>query len=197
MVIGWTFAWTYFWQASLLEGFYREPSPGVTVFKGTGGDLRVLGIAAGVGPVFALIGVFLLMHRSIFRTDSPRWSRVWLASGAVFIVLGLSLPIIYPSAKSLVIDEHERVVALERRWLYAETAEALAFDEIERVSLRVVRTLVRVGNEEACQIGKGLSIIGPKRTWMEIPNDFPQEEVAEHVTEVVGAPLEQFGRREC
>lgn len=197
LVIGWTFAWTYFWQTSLFERFYREASPGVTVFRGTGGDLRILWIAAGVGLVLACVGVSFLMARSVFGSDSPRWNCVWLVSGAVFILAGLSLPIIYPSTGSLVVDEHERIVALERRWLYAETTGALAFDDIERVNLREVRRLIRAGDDKACQIGRGLSIISHGRTRLEVPNDFPHREVAERVAEVVGVPLEEHGSREC
>ena len=197
LVIGWTVAWVLFWQTSLFERFYREASSGVTVFRGTGADLRVLWIAAGVGLVVAWIGVSFLALRSGFGSDSPRWNRGWLVAGAVLALIGFSLPVIYPSTGSLVVDEREQVVTLERRWLYAETTEAMAFDEIDRVNLREVRRLLRSGSGQTCQIGRGLSIINRDRTTMGIPGEFPQREIAELVAEVAGAVLEEHGSREC
>ena len=146
LVIGWTFVWTSAWRSSLFERSYREPGPGITVFTATGGDLGVLWVAAGVGLVFASLGVSFLVLRGIFGRGSPQWDRAWLVVGSILTLIGLSLPILYPSATSLVIDEPGQLVALERRWLYAETTEALTFNDIKKVNLRVERRLLRIGN---------------------------------------------------
>lgn len=197
LVIGWTFVWTSAWRSSLFERSYRESGPGVTVFTATEGDLRVLWVAAGVGLVVAFVGVAFLALRGIFGRGSPQWDRVWLVLGSALTLLGLSLPILYPSATSLVIDEPGQAVALERRWLYAGTAEPLAFDDIKKVNLRVERRLLRIGNEEACQVGRGFSIVGNDRTWLEMPGEFATAEIAETVARIAGAPLEQLGATEC
>ena len=195
LVAGWMLAWAFFWQWSLLERFYPAPGAGVHVFPAQGTDLRILWIAAGVGLLLATAGVALWMQARAFGADSPRWNRFWLVSGVVLILIGLSLPIVFPSAGSLVIDERGRTVSLERRWLYAETSEAMGFDEIERVSLRIERRLVRAGG--ACQIGRGLSIITYDKTILAVPSDFPHEEVAALVVRISGATLEDLGAREC
>ena len=197
LVIGWTFAWTSAWRSSLFERSYREPGPGITVFTATEGDLRVLWIAAGVGLVLASLGVSFLVLRGIFGPGSPQWDRVWLVVGSALTLLGLSLPILYPSATSLVVDEPGEIVSLERRWLYAEAADALAFSDIKKVNLRVERRLLRIGNEEACQVGRGFSIVGHDRTRLEIPGEFANEEVAVTVAGIAGALLEQLGATEC
>lgn len=197
LVIGWTFVWTSAWRSSLFERSYRESGAGTTVFTATGGDLRVLWVAAGVGLAVASLGVGFLVLRNTFGRGSPQWDRVWLVAGSALTLLGLSLPILYPSATSLVIDEPAQVVALERRWLYAETAEAVAFDDIKKVNLRVERRLLRIGDEEACQVGRGFSIVSNDRTWLEMPGEFATEEIAVMVAGIAGAPLEQLGAREC
>ena len=196
LAIGWTFAWTYVWQTYLFEQFYLEPGPGLTLFTDERGDLRILWIAAAVGLLLTSIGIFFLVHIRIFGSYSPGWGRVWLVSGTVLTLIGLSLPILYPSTKNLVVDENAETVAMERRWLYAETTESMTFDEIERLNLGVQRRIVR-GTQGACQIGMGLSIVRHDRTWLEIPKGFPLEEVAERVGEIAGVPVDFTGRREC
>ena len=195
LVAGWTLGWAFLWQTYLLERFYPAADAGIHVFAGHGTDLRILWITTGVSLFLGSTGVALLVQARGFAADSPQWNRFWLASGIVLILVGLSLPILFPSAGSLVVDERGRTVALERRWVYAEAAEAMAFDEIERVSLRIERRLVRAGG--ACQIGGGLSIITYDRTVLAVPADFPYEEVAALVVRATGATLEDIGRREC
>ena len=194
---GWTLGWAYVWQAQLFERYGRDAGPGLTVFENTAGDLRILWIALGIGLFLSAVGVSLLVYRGIFRSDSPTWSRVWLVSGALLTVLGLSLPILFPSKTLMVIDERAEVFTVESRWLYAETVEVLPFDQIARVNYRVHRTLQRIGNSEACQVGRGLSIVRRDRTWLDVPGGFDLEAVASDVAAVASVPLDQTGAQEC
>lgn len=194
---GWTLGWIYAWQAQLLERYGREAGPGLTVFENTAGDLRVLWIASGIGLFLSAVGVSLLVKRGVFASDSPGWSRVWLVSGVVLLALGLSLPILFPSKTLMVLDERLQVFTVESRWLYVETADVLPFDEIARVNLRVHRKLKRIGNREACQVGRGLSIIRRDKTWLEIPSGFDHEAVASGVADAAGVPLDKTGLKEC
>ena len=85
---------------------------------------------------------------------------------------------------------------MEQRWLYAETAEVLPFDEIARVGLRVRRT--RAGRlATACRVATGLSIVRLDGTWLDVPSGFDHEAVATSVSELADAPIEAFGTREC
>ena len=194
---GWTFGWIYVWQAQLFERYGREAGPGLTIFEDTAGDLRILWIASGVGLFLSAVGVSLLVIRGIFRSDSPGWSRVWLVSGVVLLALGLSLPILFPSKTVMVLDERLQVFTVESRWLYTETADVLPFDQIARINLRAHRKLQRIGNSEACQVGRGLSIIRRDKTWLEIPSGFDHEAVASGVADAAGVPLDKTGAKEC
>ena len=194
---GWTFGWVYLWQAQLFERYGREPGPALTVFEDTAGDLRVLWVASGIGLFLSVVGVSLLASRRLFAADSPGWSRVWLVSGAVLLALGLSLPILFPSKTVMVLDERLQVFTVESRWLYAKTADVLPFDEIARVNLRVHRKLQRIGNSEACQVGRGLSIVRGDKTWLDIPSGFDHEAVASGVSGAAGVPLDETGLKEC
>ena len=194
---GWTLGWVYAWQAKLLERYGREASPGLTIFEDTTGDLRVLWIASGIGLFLSVVGVSLLIKRVAFASDSPGWSRVWLVSGTIFLILGLSLPILFPSKTLMVIDEGARTFTVESRWLYAEAVELLPFDEIARVNLRAHRKLKRVGNSEACQVGRGLSIIRSDRTWLEVSSGFDHEAVATGIADAAGVTLDRTGAKEC
>lgn len=196
-LVGWTAAWVFLWQSYLFELFDREPRQGLTVFEVRSGDVRILWSAAVAGLVLAGVGFFFLVHSSIFRSHSIGWSRTWLVAGAFLTLAGLALPVVYPSARSLVIDEHARTISVERRWLYAERAEAVTFDEIERVNLRVQRILLGSVEGGPCQIGTGLSIVRDNRTWLEVPKGFPHEEVAERVAAIAGAPLVSAAAHEC
>ena len=196
-LVGWTSAWVFLWQGYLFELFDRQPTPDLTVFTARPGDVRILWTAAGAGLGLAGVGFFFLVHSRIFRSHSLWWSRTWLVTGVLLTLAGLSFPIVYPSARNLVIDERAGTIAVERRWLYAERVEALTFDEIHRVNLRVHRTLLRTGEGGACQIGTGLSIVRRDSTWLEIPRGFPHEEVAARVAEIAGVPLVSAVVREC
>lgn len=194
---GWTLGWVYAWQAQLLERYGREAGPGLTVFENQAGDLRVLWIASGIGLFLSTVGVSLLIKRGVFASDSPWWSRVWLVSGVILTVLGLSLPILFPSKTLMVIDERAQVFTVESRWLYAKTVEVLPFDEIARVNLRVYRTIKRIGNSEACQAATGLSIVRRERTWLDVPSGFDHEAVASGIAQAAGVPLDRTGADEC
>ena len=194
---GWTLAWVYVWQAHLFARYGREAGPGLTVFEDAAADLRILWIAAGIGLFLSAVGASLLVSRAIFASESPGWSRVWLVAGALLTILGLSLPILFPSKTIMVIDEQAAVIAVESRWLYAETAEVLPFDQIARVNLRIHRTLHRVGSGQACQVGTGLSIVRRDRTWLEVRSGFDHEAVATGVAEAAGVRLDRSGADEC
>ncbi len=194
---GWTLGWVYAWQAQLLERYGREAGPGLTVFENQAGDLRVLWIASGIGLFLSTVGVSLLIKRGVLEADSPGWSRVWLASGITLTILGLSLPILFPSKTIMVIDERAQAFTVESRWLYAEKIEVLPFDEIARVNLRVHRTLQRIGNAEACQAATGLSIVRNIRTWLDIPSGFDHEAVASGIAQAASVPLDRTGADEC
>ena len=196
-LVGWTSAWVFLWQSYLFDLFDREPRQGLTVFTVRSGDVRILWTAAVAGLVIAGAGFFFLVHSSIFRSHSRGWSRTWLVAGAFLTLAGLSLPVVYPSARSLVVDEQARTISVERQWLYAERAEAVTFDEIERVNLRVQRILLGPGEDGPCQIGTGLSIVRHNRTWLEVPKGFPHEEVAERVATIAGVRLVSAATREC
>ena len=194
---GWTLGWIYAWQAQLFERYGRGAAPGLTIFENTTGDLRVLWVASGIGLFLSVVGVSLLLNRGIFASDSPGWSRVWLVSGIMLTVLGLSLPILFPSKTIMVIDEGAQAFTVESRWLYAEKIEVLPFDEIARVNLRVHRTLQRIGNAEACQAATGLSIVRRERTWLDIPSGFDHEAVASGIAQAASVPLDRTGAKEC
>lgn len=196
LVVGWASGWVVAWQLYLFELLALDPGPGATVFGDEGGDQRTLWIATGISLVLGSIGVFFLVSSSAFRSYSAGWSRAWLGIGWALIILGLSAPILYPSTTAMAIDEPAQVVALEQRWLYAETAEAVPFDRIRRVSLRVRRTLVG-RTARGCQVATGLSIVRFDDTWLEVPNGFDHEAVATWVSDVADVLLESFGTREC
>ena len=196
-LVGWTLGWLYVWQVHLFERYGREAGPGLTVFEDKAGDLRILWIASGLGLFLSALGLSLLVNRVNFTSDSLAWSRVWLVSGFLLAAVGLSLPILFPSKTVMVIDAQARVLAVESRWLYAEKAEVLPFDDIVRLNLRVHRTLLRSGDTEACQVGTGLSIIRDDRTWLEVSGGFGHEAVASGVSEAVGVPLDRRGANEC
>ena len=150
-----------------------------------------------MGLFLSSVGVGLLIHRGIFASESPAWSRVWGVAGVVLTIAGLTMPILFPSTTVMVLDERAAVFTVESRWLYAETVEVLAFDDIARVNLRVHRTLLRIGDEQACRAATGLSIVRRDRTWLDIPPGFDHEAVAAGVAEAVGVPLDRTGADEC
>ena len=113
------------------------------------------------------------------------------------MAVGMSLPVLFPAKTVMVLDEQAEVFTLESRWLYTETAKVLPFDEIARVNLRVHRKLQRIGNDEACQVGRGLSIVRNDKTWVDIPSSYDLEQVASSVSEAAGVPLDQTGVKEC
>ena len=196
LVVVWAFGWLAAWRLLLFDVIAVDAGTQATLFADEGGDLRTLWVGVGTALVLGTLGYLLLVNSSSFSVYSRRWSRVWLAFGTFLVVVGLSAPVLYPSTRALVIDPRRAVVALEQRWLYAETAEALPFDQIARVALRVRRT--RIGRvATGCQVVTGLSIVRLDRTWLEVPSGFDHEAVATWVSELAGVPLETFGTREC
>ena len=193
----WAFGWLAAWRLFLFDMLAVDAGPQATVFANKGGDLLTLSVGVGTTLVLGALGFLLLVSSSSFGSYSRGWSRVWLVSGGFLVVVGLSAPVLYPSTRALVIDPGREVVAMEQRWLYAETAEVLPFDEIERVGLRVRRT--RVGRvATGCQVATGLSIVRRDKTWLEVPSGFDHEAVATSVSELADVRLEALvGLREC
>ncbi len=196
LVVVWAAGWLAAWQLFLFDAFAVEARPRAALFSHEGGDLLTLWVAVGTALVLGTIGFLLLVSSSSFSTYSRAWSRVWLVSGALLVVAGLSAPVLYPSTTAIVVDPGREAVSLEQRWLYAETAEVLPFDSIARVGLRVRRTLVG-RSFTACRVATGLSIVRTDGTWLEVPSGFDHEAVAASVSELAGAPLEALGTRQC
>ena len=200
LVVGWSLGWFVAWRSYLLEAFYTEAGPGVTVFTDSQGDLRILWVATGIGLFLGSLGVFFLRNGAVFRAagdrDSRRWSVAWRISGALSLVLGAAAIILFPSATSLVVDEQRGLVAMEQQWLYAATTEALPFDDLAQVNLRVFRTLSG-SVAKACQVGTGLSLVRQSGGWMEVPRGFGHEAVATSVAQATGVRLWETGKREC
>ena len=196
LVVGWSFGWLAAWQLFLFDLLAVEAGPQATIFADEGGDRTTLWVGVGTALVLGTLGFLFLVNSSVFRFYSRRWSWASLVSGWILVVVGLSGPVLYPSTKALVIDPSREVVALERHWLYAETAEVLPFGEIARVGLRVRRT--RVGRvATGCLVGTGLSLVRVDRTWLEVPSGFGHEAVAAAVSDIAGVPLQSLVTREC
>ena len=196
LIVVWAVAWLAAWRLVLFDVLAVEAGPQAALFPDASGDLRTLWVGVGTTLVVGTLGFLLLVSSSSFSTYSRAWSRVWLVSGTLLVLVGLSAPVLYPSTRAIVVDPGRQVVTLEQRWLYAETAEALPFDSIARVGLRVRRTLVgRLAT--ACRVATGLSIVRTDGTWLEVPSGFDHEAVAASVSALSGAPLESLGTRQC
>ena len=195
LVVVWAFGWLAAWRLLLFDVIAIDAGAQATLFADEGGDLRTLWVGVGTTLVLGTFGYLLLVSSSSFSTYSRGWSRVWLAFGSFLVVVGLVAPVLYPSTTVMVVDPGRDVVALEQRWLYAETAKVLPFGEIARVGLRVRRTLF--GRLGACRVATGLSIIRLDRTWLDVPSGFDHEAVAASVSALAGVPLEALGTREC
>lgn len=197
LLVAWAFAWIVLWQSYLFDLLDAEPGPGIAVFADRSGDVRRLLIAVGLGFGTGVLGVLFLASSSAFRHELSRWSRIWQITGLVLIAVGLSLPVLFPSAKSIVVDAGAGFVAIEERWLYARDTEPLPFDQIERVWLNDQRTLIGRRDSPACLVKTELSFIRTDRTWLDVPSGFPLKEIANHVADTSGATVDLRGEREC
>ena len=197
LLVGWALAWIFLWQSFLFDLLDAEPGPGLTVFADRSGGVRRLLTAVGVGSGFGVVGVLFLVLSGAFRRELSRWRRIWQVTGALLLFVGLSFPILFPSARNVVVDADAGFVAIEERWLYAREAEPVPFGEIARVWLSDQRTLVGRPGSGACIVKTELSFIRKDRTWMDIPSGFPLEEIASHVVDTAGAPLDLRRVREC
>ena len=195
LAVAWTAAWAILWRVFLLDALYRSPDTGVLVYDRTGGDVRILWITIAVAVVLLGFGASFVHLRDVFRYYSSAWSRFWFASGVLVIAMGLALPVAYPSSQSLVVDERERTVGLERHWLYATMGDKLAFEDIAKLNLRVERRSVSSG--EACKTGLGFSIVAQDRSVIVVPKEFADRELAETIASVTGILLEERGRSDC
>ena len=197
LLVGWAFAWMFLWQSYLFDLLEAESGPGVTVFVDRSGGVRRLLTAVGLGSAIGVVGVPFLALRGAFRRHSPGWSRVWQVTGVLLIAVGVSSPILFPSTRNIVVDEHAAVVAIEERWLYAGQTQAMPFGEIARVWLNDQRTFVGRAGSEACIVKTELSFIRNDLTWLDIPGGFPLEEIANHVADTAGVTLDLRRSREC
>lgn len=196
LVVAWAVGWLAAWQLFLFDLLAVEVGPQATLFPDEGGDLRTLWVGVGTTLVLGTLGILLLVSSISFSSYSRAWSRVWLVSGWLLVVVGLAAPVLYPSTRAIVVDPARAAVSLEQRWLYAQTAEVLPFDSIARVGLRVRRTLVgRLAT--ACRVATGLSIVRIDGTWLEVPSGFDHEAVAASVSELADVTLEALGTRQC
>ena len=189
----WTAVWTIAWQRYLFDSLGTPPGYGLTILL----DDRGSSIRVYTGSIvgFALItgGFIALVLSSVIREVSRGWRLFLLGAGVLLAFVGLILPVTFPSRVALVIDENTRTVAVERHWLYTTRTEAMPFDDIERVGLRVHRKAVGGG----CQIATGLSLIRSNRTWMEVPNGIDHEFAGPLVAGLAGAEVQLAETREC
>ncbi len=197
LITAWTAAWLIAWQEHLLERLGRDPQPLLTIFEDTSGDVRVVWTASIVGFLLAMGGVAFLSFGRIVAMHSRAWPRFWLAAAIVFILAGLSSPVLFPSKTVALLDEREGLFAMESRWLYASSSEQLPFDELSRVDLRVKRTIKRVGSGETCLVGTGLSLIRRQGPALRVPGGFDHEAIGRSVARTAGVKLDINERREC
>ena len=176
LMTGWNVAWVLAWQNLLFDAFARSSSAGVTAFANTDGRALEVWITAGIGFVLGAAGLALLASSSqVFPAREPLLaSRLWRIGGIALTLAGLSLLILFPSTISVVIDEPAERVAVETRWLYWKTAEALAADDVERVSFRDYRLSVGP-RPEHCKVQTGLSIVDHNRNALAVPAGFDHE----------------------
>ncbi len=193
----WTAAWLVAWLEQLLERLGRDPQPLLATFEDTSGDVRVVWVASIVGFLLAMGGVAFLFFGKIVQMHSRAWSRFWLAAAIVFILAGMSFPILFPSKTVALLDEREGLFAMESRWLYAFSSEQLPFDELSRVDLRVRRTIKRVGSGETCLVGTGLSLIRRQGPALRVPGGFDHEAIGRAVARAANVKLDINEAREC
>lgn len=197
LLLAWGLFWGLLWQTALLDALYFKSDAAVTSFVETGGDTWGAWIAAGASVVVGIVGVFCLSMAKRFTYESPACVRVWQVMGVLIIAIALLTPILFPSATSVVIDRNERVVEIRQRWLYAAEAETMAFDEVERLELSVIRREVGDVTQPGCLINTTLSLVRPNRTYLELPDGLPHEEMVGVLADAIGAPSEAYVVNEC
>ena len=196
LIIAWTAGAWFAWDRLVFERLAIDVGPGAILFANERHEQQTLWIATGTTAILGFIGFFFLVWSSAFETESRAWSRIWLSGGWLLIAIAFATSFIYPSAQGYAVDGEARAVSLETRWLYTQASEALPFDDITRVALRVRRTRVE-GNAAWCQIASGLSIIRTDRTWLEVPTGVDHVAAAEATASIADKPLETLGTREC
>ena len=197
LLVGWGVAWFFLWQSYLFDLLDAKPGPGLTVFADRSGGVRRLLTAVGVGFGIGVAGVLFLVLSAAFRRELSRWRRIWQVMGALLIFVGLSFPVLFPSARNVVVNAEAGFVAIEERWLYAREAEPVPFGEIARVWMSDQRRLVGRPDSGACIVKTEVSLIRKDRTWLDIPNGFPLEEIASAVVDTAGVTLDLRRVREC
>lgn len=197
LLLGWGLLWGLLWNAILLDALYVSSDAEVTSFIEPPSDAWGAWIAVGAGVAVGIAGVFCLSMAKRFTYESPACVRVWQIMGVVIIATGLLTPMLFPSATSIVVDRNERLVEIKQRWLYASEAESIAFEEVERLELSVIRREVGDFTQRGCLINTTLSLVRPNRTYLELPDGFPHEEMAEAMADALGAPMEAYVVNEC
>lgn len=197
LLLGWGLAWAFLWNAVLLNALYAGSSGTVTSFIEPPSDAWRAWTAAGAGVVVGAVGVFSLSMAGRFEYESPPCKRTWQIVGLLVIAIGLVVPVVFPSATSIVLDRDRELVAIEQRWLYAAESASIAFDEVERLELSVIRREVGDVTSPGCLINTTLSLVRPNRTYLELPDGFPHEEMAGSLADAIGAPMESYVVEEC
>ena len=197
LLLGWGLLWGLLWHAALLDALYVTSDAAVTSFVETGGDTWGAWIAVGTGVAIGIVGVFCLSMAKRFTYESPPCVRIWQILGLLTIAIGLLIPILFPSATSVVVDRDRGLVEIKQRWLYASEAESIAFDEVARLELSVIRREVGDVTSPGCLINTTLSLVRPNRTYLELPDGLPHEEMAGVLAEAIGAPMESYIVEEC
>ncbi|MDE2837049.1 MAG: hypothetical protein OXL97_06010 [Chloroflexota bacterium] len=197
LLLGWGLAWAFLWNAILLDALYVGSNDAVTSFIEPPSDAWGAWIAAGAGVAIGIVGVFCLSMANRFTYESPACVRVWQIMGILIMATGLLVPILFPSATSIVVDRDRGLVEVQQRWLYASEAESIAFEEVERLELSLIRREVGDVTQPGCLINTTLSLVRPNRTYLELPDGFPHEEMAGSMSDAIGAPMESYVVNEC
>ncbi len=197
LLLAWIAAWVFLWQACLFDLFDVKSEPGMAVFTERSNAVRRLWAAAGVGLAVGGGGALVFAAGNVFRRHSTALSHAWRVAGATVILAGLSLPILFPSSRSIVIDERNAIVSIDERWLYAKASDGMAFGDIARVWLYMQRKSVGRGETAGCLISMQVSLIGHDRTVLDLPGGIPHEAVAAHLVEATGSPIVVRGVQEC
>ena len=189
----WTAVWTIAWQRYLFDSLGTPPGPGLTVLLDERGSSIRVYTGSIVGIALITGGFIALVLSSVIREVSRGWRLFLLGAGVLLTLVGLILPVTFPSRVALVIDENARTAAVERHWLYTTSTDVIAFDDIERVGLRVQRKAVGSG----CQIATGLSFIRSNLTWLDVPNGIDHERAGPLVAGLAGVEVQLAEVREC
>jgi hypothetical protein len=189
----WTAGWAFAWERYLFDSLGTDPAAGLTIIANDRGSTVDLYTGAIVGFVLGVLGFISLVLSSIIKPVSRPWNIILISTGGILTFLALLLPVTFPSQTELVIDENTRIIALQHNWLHATSSDTMAFDDIDRVGLRVQRKAIPGG----CQVATGLSLIRTNMTWLDVPYGIDHEYAGQLVADIVGAEVRLAELREC